>query len=116
MVFDNSIPVSTVAALTLKQRDVIESALQILQAIKDGDGDYWGKLDETIAALDETLHLPSDSAAQLSRAEVLEEAATICKQWAAEIDTGKKRNRVVAAAMQGALTCAELIGAFKDKP
>jgi hypothetical protein len=49
--------------------------------------------------------------AEGGKSESFEEAAKICEKWAASIDTGKKRNRVVAAAMQGALTCASEIRA-----
>jgi hypothetical protein len=49
--------------------------------------------------------------AEGGKSESFEEAAKICEKWAASIDTGKKRNRVVAAAMQGALTCANEIRA-----
>lgn len=51
------------------------------------------------------------------RREALEEAAKLCEEWSAGIDTGKSRNRVVAAAMQGALTCAVVIRNIdKDQP
>ncbi|WP_175952832.1 hypothetical protein [Burkholderia sp. BCC0405] len=50
------------------------------------------------------------------RDSIIEECAKVCEAWSASIDTGKKRNRVVGAAMQGALTCAEAIRQTKTAP
>jgi hypothetical protein len=50
------------------------------------------------------------------REAIIEECAKVCEAWSASIDTGKKRNRVVAAAMQGALSCAFEIRALKTAP
>lgn len=47
------------------------------------------------------------------REAIIEECAKVCEAWSASIDTGRKRNRVVSAAMQGALTCAFEIRALK---
>jgi hypothetical protein len=51
------------AAKPVLEIDVIESALQILQDVKAGDSDYWGKLDATIAALETILAAPHDKGA-----------------------------------------------------
>ena len=48
---------------------------------------------------------------QAAERAAFERCAQICEKWAQSIDTGKKRNRVVAAAIQGALTCAAAIRA-----
>jgi len=49
------------------------------------------------------------------RKDALEEAAIICEQLSAEFgEQNRTRTRVVAAAMQGALTCAAAIRARKD--
>ncbi|MEB2544322.1 hypothetical protein [Burkholderia cenocepacia] len=50
------------------------------------------------------------------REAIIEECAKVCEAWSASIDTGPRRNRVVAAAMQGALTCAFEIRALKTAP
>lgn len=50
------------------------------------------------------------------REAIIEECAKVCEAWSESIDTGNKRNRVVAAAMQGALSCAFEIRALKTAP
>ena len=51
------------------------------------------------------------------RDSIVEECAKVCEEFSADIDTGpKKRNRVIQAAMQGALSCAEAIRQTKTAP
>jgi hypothetical protein len=60
----------------------------------------WGLVEYSIAEIDMINFVRS------IREQALEEAAKVCEEWSASIDTGPRRNRVVTAAMQGALTCA----------
>ncbi|ARK42599.1 hypothetical protein [Burkholderia pseudomallei] len=73
-------------------------------------GGYEEEVEFLRNALDEARRTTPD------REAIIEECAKACEVWSASIDTGKKRNRVVAAAMQGALTCAEAIRQMKTAP
>ena len=87
-----------------------------------GNGrDYWVECESCLAS--SNYHENRDMVITLwnrrtlpDREAIIEECAKACEAWSASIDTGKKRNRVVAAAMQGALTCAEAIRQMKTAP
>jgi hypothetical protein len=49
-----------------------------------------------------------------ARTDALLEAATEFDDWSRAIDTNKRRTRVIAAAMQGALTCSEIARAMAE--
>lgn len=46
--------------------------------------------------------------------DVIEQCAKVCEEVSSDIDAKNKRNRVIAAAMTGALTCAAEIRALKS--
>lgn len=85
----------------------------------------WNKHDgdhaDCYKAMLSTAPQPQSKVLLITPFDAVEQCARICEKWSESIDTGIKRNRVVAAAMQGALTCASeirklLAKSHKDLP